>query len=219
VIGTSPRVSSGLISNYNSTLYLYGNTFLGTKKTTDEPIRTIHDTTSSSGSLWVDSSATFIGYLVGNIGGYIELQDNCFVDNDVTLGPVVSRGGEMKVSLNGGRNTSGTVGTTCNFVAVLDEFDAETFTSEDTFMCVEFDDYSCVDGEEWGIVEESSESDGPVTLNPSSLKSSGTTARNNGIVSSIVLACLFAVVALIAATGAVYHRRRAQNDVNEVIIT
>lgn len=93
-----------------------------------------------------DGSNTFLGYVIANLNGYLEMESNCFINNEATLAPVISVLGELEVSRNGGTKLSGLPKPSCEFMAVI-ESDPETgrteLSSEMSFSCVQFDGETC----------------------------------------------------------------------------
>jgi len=109
VVGTVPRQSSGVIVNKNGTLNLVGNTFYGTIQTSEEEERDLPspNVPTVMGDISYDSgpsplAATYIGFVISNVAGSLNMTGNCFIDNDFTIAPVLNLAGTVTASGNAG---------------------------------------------------------------------------------------------------------------------
>jgi hypothetical protein len=141
-VGMAPRQSSGVITNRGGSLYLKGNKFFGTKTSPAEPVREDHSPNSDLNTIigGAYDSKTFVGYVVGNLGGTMYLQENCFVNNEATIAPVVSWNGEINTSSNGGSTATE---SPCHFLALIQGEKVGLLTSDLPFTCVPYDGHIC----------------------------------------------------------------------------
>ena len=121
-IGSLPGQSTGLIINNGADLSVTRSSFLGNEEVQVDP--------------------RFANYLIGNMNGLLELEGNCFVENQIQFAPVISHSDKFPtVSNNYGQ---GTLLETCEFVAVFRNTGTAAAVSQSNYYCIEFDRLSCV---------------------------------------------------------------------------
>jgi len=168
-VGTVPRTSSGVITNYGGRLSLFRNTFSDIITVPEQPKRTDEASYHSGYSAEIldledESDVTFAGYIIGSLDGDLELKNNCFVDNQVTLAQVMSIKGTIDADMNGGSTNfvtkeTGNPNHVCEFVAVVDPNsnvdriggvteirDFTQLSSDVSITCIDFDTHECTTG-------------------------------------------------------------------------
>lgn len=101
----------------------------------------------------LDTKHTFIGFVISNVAGSLDMSDNCFIHNQVSVAPVVSFSGAVSATHNSGIVKKHQIQMrACEFIAVVQNLDTDgadeengvseedfVFTKDMSFLCHDFD--------------------------------------------------------------------------------
>jgi len=117
------------------------------------------------------------------------MEGNCFINNEMSITPVISQGGQIKASSNFGPKTAAAEG--CEFIAdfeISDTLSAPTGASAVSINCIDFDGESCFEDEPSGE-KSNSKWDPKDGKDNEGHSSSATTVKN-----SLLATCLFSAI-------------------------
>lgn len=122
-IGSLPKQPTGLIQVFGGNLVVQDTTFL------------FNDNAAENDE---------IHYMIGNFGGDLVLTHNCFIQNNVTLAPVVNQGGNISSDSNAGAYTNLFQKVACHFIAYVTRGTVEDTPINDLFFeCLDYESDSC----------------------------------------------------------------------------
>ena len=84
-----------------------------------------------------------MGYIVGSVDGRVTLRSNCFLDNEVSVSPILVKGGVAFEANNFGDNSSRA--GSCEFLASSNIFESlNDFLKAETVECIPFSSNKCL---------------------------------------------------------------------------